>query len=144
MGCSYYAHSIIGVRLKRNQVFSNIRVKAFDHNYPTEWVVDPKTGKSLWKEETALAPGFSYNDQEDLYFGKYKTVMEDWDYDSSKPDLFVALYISTVSDRQGKGKIHLDPNLVDPHFQVFREECRKFGIWSDENFGLWSYLEVSC
>lgn len=90
-----------------------------------------------------MAPGFSYNNEDALYFGKYKTVMGDYESYNTPSYVFVALYLNTVNDRRVKGEL-VDLSFIEPHFQVFREECQKFGIWSDENFGLWSYLEVSC
>ena len=41
----------IGVRLDEKSLYDTKIVKAFDHNYPNDWVYDPIYGKKLWKEE---------------------------------------------------------------------------------------------
>lgn len=54
MGTSYYGHTILGIELRIESLSRQMKVKAFEHNYPEHFKVDPEDGKPLWKMETVL------------------------------------------------------------------------------------------
>lgn len=52
MGVDIISEAILGVAVKRSDLFEIKKSKAFDHNYSDlNWIYDPKSGKRLWNEE---------------------------------------------------------------------------------------------
>jgi len=54
MGGSYSAYLVVGMRIQAQDVYETKKVKAFPHNHPEDWEVDPKTSRKLWNEESHL------------------------------------------------------------------------------------------
>lgn len=60
MGLDISATTVVGIILNKN-LHVNKRVKAFPHEWPDDWLVDPKTKMPLWKDELVLVPGVIEN-----------------------------------------------------------------------------------
>lgn len=69
MSVSYKAYAVLGVKLGFNELFKPKKIKAFEHNFPEDWRVDPKTGKDLW----STYPVCVLNNDEELY-GKISNI----------------------------------------------------------------------
>jgi hypothetical protein len=142
MGCSVYGYAIIGLKVPWIKVCSHKRkVKTFDHNYPEDWVVDPKTGKQLWREEDGFI---------DRWEGEYAGEETLCDYevvrDYEEPDF--AIICLRKSETRDLLEGYCDPPVVGlpstEAIKSFQEEMSVLGLWDPENFGLFAYGYASC
>jgi hypothetical protein len=51
MGVSAHPYAIIGVPIDIDRLYRWEKVKAFEHDFPEDWKVDPKTQKKLWAQK---------------------------------------------------------------------------------------------
>ena len=51
MGYNPRINVVIGVKFNKDELVRVQHVKAFPHDFPEDWKVDPKTGRPLWKQK---------------------------------------------------------------------------------------------
>ena len=70
MGVDYRAVAVCGVWFYKSDLTVTETVKAFPHDHPKTWKVDPETGQALWRETSGrifnvlvrLVSGLPYHD----------------------------------------------------------------------------------
>jgi hypothetical protein len=148
MSVSYYANSIIGLKVSRNKAVERATVKAFTHDYPTDWIKDPKTGRDLWRTEDQLLDGFTGEIWDDnvRFAGNYLVIVEPHPHDRWRAgDVFIAMHHCVSNNYDSKAKMMAQLNLatIQSDFETFKSACERHGLWDPANFGLWSYLHIS-
>lgn len=81
MGVSYSATVIFGVKVDESMLYTTKVVKTFEHDYPKDWVADPKSGRPLWKKVREPIDGYDPDAECLLGYQTYCT----------KHDIFVVL-----------------------------------------------------
>ena len=138
MGCSVYCHAIIGLKVRWDQVCTGKRkVKAYKHNHPEDWEVDPKSGQPLWKEADVYIDGF---DGDTIGLGDYPVVYERG-YEGMYPDadVFICLAVCGSGDLMegaSPGKTVL-PTAAS--IQEFQQRMEALGLWKPSAFKLWAF-----
>lgn len=97
---------------------------------------DPKTGKPNYKMSSSPPPELK-RWQIDVVGGLYEP---------SNDEVCIVSYKVT---RSPSHRLDISaervPHVLDvPLFIDFKVDMLKLGLWSEENFGLWLYLDVSC
>lgn len=144
MGCDYTSHGFIGIRVPETSARREQFVKTFEHNHPPEWKVDPQTGKALWRMEFVSQPGF--DEDCETFAGRYKVLWGMERYRQPHRDCFILLEHASHSDSgSGGGKLApFDLHKVTKGLIEFQTVLEKHGLWNPAEFGLWSYLYISC
>ena len=65
MSIYFYAHTLIGVVIDDEKLYTRKTVKAFDHDYTEDINYSPITGEKLWTEEEWPING--YDEEENLF-----------------------------------------------------------------------------
>jgi hypothetical protein len=141
MGCSIYAHAIVGLRVPWGTVYKGQkRVKAFDHNHPEDWDVDPKTGEKLWRLEDEFVDGFKpydpfYGTSAELcgYEVVYRRPSEHVDF------AFVCLAQVKSKDLTEGWHMNLGSIPSARNRKEFKDKMIELGLWDDDNCGLWLF-----
>lgn len=156
MGVSYYAKAVVGVRVPTHKLYEKKTVKAFDHDFPSDWKVDPKTGRELWVRESAfvLEDHGVTEDDYDWRHGKRSNearatvVFEQGRGDSDRgSNAYVCRTVSQIevgrSGDWGNKKVIGGPDEFDMVFEAtfLRELLEPLGLWDPRNFGVWL---ISC
>lgn len=156
MSADYYATTIVGVRVPAKKLHAEKTVKAFKHNHPPDWMVDPKTGKSLWKtEETFLLEGMVCDayDWLDARHGadmrkeaKAAITYSQEDSDGRGEYAFIGrrlarIHVGHTRDEGGFKKIDADL-LAEKKF--LEDLLTPVGLWDERAFGIWLVGDVSC
>ena len=145
MGVSYHAYAVLGVKLSKSELMIQKREKAFDHDFPDDWEVHPKTGKKLWNEfEVSIfgdhwEPSSRIPDSDLLSF-------TDGSYDGDEP-VYIGFGIEGgESGYGGDSFMHVDAEKLDDVKTEIIKLNEKFdlGINIDKRFGLWAVLYCSC
>jgi hypothetical protein len=101
-----------------------------------EFEFDPKTGKSNYVTKTVKPAELEKWDVEDAS-GRY----------SRRPTdecVIVLARAETGSHRSGRAPITKVPVLDVAKREEFVRDMAKIDLWSEDNFGLWVYLYISC
>lgn len=145
MGADFRAYAVIGLRVDEERLYGPPKkVKAFEHNHPEDWEVDPRTGKKLWYEERP--PLADYDPQGTEKILGYKVVTGTWT--GRGRDAYICLHFAgnrTYSNGGQKDDLDL---LNLPELQQSKEKMKEalspLGIWNEKEFGLWAVLYCSC
>jgi hypothetical protein len=148
MSCSYTAHAIIGLRIPVEKVYGTRTIKTFEHSFPEDWIKDPRTGKDLWRTETVLLKGFIADSSFDCRLvirkDSYGVIVENIQ-EPRGPYAYICLSYTVANDYgNNRYRGHSSAMSLYENFDSFREVMQETEFWNDENFGLWSYLSVSC
>lgn len=143
MGADYYADVLLGVRIPKEKVYTRERVKAFEHDYPSDWKVCPKTGKALWREEgvsklgalktrgeiDVISPN-EYGDNDYAYVTRHPITSVHVGFDAGRALLseYRALSIGAFIEED---VAWFAANLPDE-------------LWDEDEFGIWLVSYVSC
>jgi len=147
MGADWYSSAVIGVRVREADCYRTERVKAFDHDHPDDWQIDPVTGKTLWKKRrTCVFANEEDKNQDVEWFAKmaagFRVFESGCNGDSEY--LIIGFGVTTGSSR-GDNYSNVVSLLED--MDVLKGELEEFlsphGLWDPEKFGLWALLSVS-
>ena len=141
MGCSVYGNAIVGLQVPWSKVCKGKKkVKAFEHNHPKDWSVDPKTGKKLWHEENVFIAGWEGEYAGEEFLCDYEVVR---DYED--PDYAIICLSRAETRNLLEGADPVRGNLPDA-FEIndFKDKMEKIGLWDPLNFGLWAYGQACC
>ena len=107
MGVDYAAIAVVGIRLHKSDLTICSRVKAFPHNHPEDWKVDPITGNELWRdvEESVFGEYFEYG--YDKLPGSKPLQTFHGDHEDEDPEIFIGRGVQTCSNRGGGGSARL-------------------------------------
>jgi hypothetical protein len=142
MGLSVCPHAIIGLRIPRSAIYGRERAKAFNHDMPSDWTVDPKSGRQLWVERDCIKPPFTEG-HEGVLLNDFKVV--DFTYERTETYCYVAVVTVEGPDgceRGGAMRVPLDLEAVATQTQKLRSIMTELGFWSDSEFGLWAASKV--
>lgn len=138
MGCSYYAHTVIGIKVDPEKLYTEQRVKAFEHDHPEDWEVDPKTGKKLWVVEHVPIDG-----AEDDKVAGYDLV--EGQYGSGS--VFIALRHQRADYYHPEDFLSLKTDGFDfssKEVSDMADALTALGLWDPKSFGIHTFLVVSC
>lgn len=151
MGADYYAKVIVGVRVPTKKLYEEQRVKAFAHNHPEDWEVDPKTKKALWRTDEVfiLESAGVTDDDYNWRQGKKKDCKAVVIFDQGREDrgdnAFVGRHLAQISIGEGDGKpaslVGVDM-LAEKKF--LEDLLTPHGLWNEKGFGIWLVGHVSC
>jgi hypothetical protein len=142
MGLSVCPHAIIGLRIPRSAIYGRERAKAFNHDMPSDWTVDPKSGRQLWVERDCVKAPFT-GDTYNTLLGSFEII--DLTYERAETYCYVAVVIAEGPDgceRGGAKRVPLDFKTMATQIQQLRSIATEFGLWSDSEFGLWAASRV--
>lgn len=163
MGADYYAKTVIGVRLPRNEELPRAKIltrkKAFDHDFDDDGKVEfhPKNGKKLWLDEKervdADYPAYIFDLEflgADSYRYKLKgqTVIEfpedlEITYDTNHNNDYLGKIIETESSNGGQNVVFEQVPDIDSIKKIIKECLELFGLWDEERFGIYTILYCS-
>jgi hypothetical protein len=156
----YYATVVVGVRINDTKLYEKRTVKAFPHNHPESWKVDPVTGRELWQTKDVFKL-----DGNPIFVREY-----DWRDPKRRPKEARAALVHSERDETSRSR-RSDWTFVGrlvAHIHVgYREEGiagigglahtaigdeKKFlenlltplGLWDESEFGIWLVGDVSC
>lgn len=151
MGCDATATAIIGFRMKTNSLFTLEKVKAFEHNYPDNYKVDPVSGKELWRLEWVAHPSLSLE-----YPGESPSacnpalkgydVIVKTEYSYREPERIVEAFVGLSVHASARGSYDTDSVLINEQtIQKIKEDLSQFQDLIDlKSFGLHLISEMSC
>ncbi len=150
VGADYYAKVIVGVRVPSKKHHQEKRVKAFAHNHPEDWSVDPKSGKQLWTtDEVFLLDGVALDDDYDWRKGDRKgrkaVVTYDQRGDGRGENAFIGRHFEQIHIGEGDDKPASISGVDMLAEKKFLEDLlTPHGLWNEKNFGIWLIGTVSC
>ena len=149
MGTDISAVTMIGLRVPHEKMFAGVeKTPRFDHerDYPREWKVDPVSGRELWWENPIPVKGY---DPERWTFGSYAAVpFDDGRFERGSWTMIAILRRETASDRcPGPYFVYEDvptEKWLSENKARLRWLIEQAGLeWCEDNFGLWTYLNIS-
>ena len=154
MGVDYYAYAIMGVRLHDIPPKTiKMKKKAFDHDYPRDYKVDPKTGKDLWLDEEEEVPTgtaayeFDSDRHEENPLGPLPIFHEfQVAYSTDDKDQFIGVITNLISsngDTDWEFKTFPDIAGIAEIREKLKNLLEPFGLWHEDEFGLYSVLHCS-
>jgi hypothetical protein len=134
MGADYKAYAVLGVKLERREIFKPKRIKAFEHNHPEDWKVDPKTGRELWTSYDVCI----LNDSEELY-GKLSVGIEVCS-DTDNQNYYLGKVVSQDDYRDKDNFISIVPPSAwgVELFNSLRNILKPHNLWFPERFGVYA------
>lgn len=134
MGVSVYAHAAIGLRVDWSQIRTGKKkVKAFKHNHPKDWEIDPKTGEKLWREVDTYID--TYNPDINTLNG-YGVL---FDYQGDPSDVIICLVHACSGDvMEGSEPDFTKIEKLSEKLTAFQKEMESLGLWNWADFGLWA------
>jgi hypothetical protein len=137
MSCSVYGYAVIGLSINWDQICSGTKkVKAFKHNHPEDWQVDPKTGKQLWAEKDVFIEG--WNERKETLCGY--SVIHGYEDDVA----LVCVASVSTDDLMYRGHPERAKLPSPEEIELFKEAMQKIGLWDDDRFGLIAHGWASC
>ena len=151
MGCDAVATALIGFRLKTDSLFTLQKVKAFEHNFPDNYKLDPISGKELWRFEWVQHPSLSV-----LYKGEgpsscepslkgYDVVVKT-EYNYKEPERIVEAFVGLSVHASARGSYDIDSVLFDEAtIAKVKNDLSEFhDLIEPKSFGLHLICEMSC
>lgn len=143
MGTTVYAYALLGVVVPRHKFLITKRYKAFEHNYPEDWMVDPKTQKPLWVnrhicrlQDPCITPPVDYATFCEKFVSKsglVRIISIDSGFDSGGFGLGVSVY--TTNSGSFSQNLHPINGLLIDELKIELEELLSpHGLW-DANPG---------
>ena len=101
---------------------------------------DPKSGKPNYKTNSAPPPEL----ERWMDDGQPHVISGNYEPDATDECIIVLSDVFTDSHRSGSidaKRIPTEPS--SKKFGAFKEDMMKIGLWSEKQFGLWLYLDIS-
>lgn len=142
MGHTCHGTALIGYRIPIEVFRYERKVKAFQHDYPDDWVADPKTGQKLWTTETLYGKGFG--DTSDPWTETWegfpaKVVLNDDGYRSRNGFVYIGAVLASASDYGGAGNALLNTDTIGIRVAALKAQLQEHGLPTTD-FGLWCVL----
>jgi hypothetical protein len=133
MSVEWNGAAVIGVKIPVTCLWTQTKVKAFDHDYPEDWVVCPKTERPLWK--TSRAPVASYNVNRETFHG-YPLY-----FTTDDVEVVVGM-LATPWTKRNEGAVMV--KLPPEHDVIKRGMKEALGsLFNEKQFGLWCVMHCS-
>lgn len=139
MSCSYTAYTIIGVPVDPSKLYTEQRVKAFEHDHPEDWEVDPKSGKKLWKTEHIPVEGYDEDDEDYGRVAGYEIVKVGMDDE----EWFIALDSDEVHSSGEQPSSTCTDYPSQDSILAFKAALEKLGFWNG-GFGIHTAFGIYC
>ncbi len=160
MGADFYATTIVGVRIAGAKLYETRMVKAFEHNHPANWKVDPVTGRELWRKEEVskldddprFAKAYDWNDVKRCpKAAKAAVVLSERDESSHsrrRDWVFVGRLTAHIHvghrDEGIAGIGALSHTAIGDEKKFLEDLLTPLGLWDEAEFGIWLVGDVSC
>jgi hypothetical protein len=152
MGVDYTAFTIIGVRMPLTDLMDVKHVakpamflkKCCKKYTETDFKCCPDCGNLLWRSERAFVPkidGWTEEDWDNRDFFGHKIVTDSGWYGLEKCNLFIGVRFGGYGNVATVVEIP-DDVYVDKLKQELWRILYPLGLWKEESFGLWTYLDV--
>jgi len=166
MGADYTAIAILGIKIDYEMVpmlKKTVKKPAFEHNYSEDDVFHPKTGDKLWTDEMQEVDSDSRKYAlEHIDFCDYDGIYEQYFVDGKLAsnclckfdDYKISCYGSDENDEYWIGIVADETysnggededfeNVPDDLKSTLKKILEPYGLWNEENFGLFSILHCS-
>lgn len=167
MGADYKAVAVIGIKIDTRtipKIKESVKKPAFKHNYSEDDIFHPKTGKRLWTDEMMEVdrdvPKYTLQDRDSGQTGVYEhrfksgelisVCLKQFPYNNLKINMGAEedyiYYIGLVADNTYSNcgsKEDFKP-IPDNIKTRTRDLLEPYGLWQEEDFGLYSILDCSC
>jgi hypothetical protein len=148
MGVDYSAYVVVGVRIPFDEVYETKKVKAFPHDHPDDWEVDPKTGKRLWREESHFVLDEVCEDAYDWLNGRAKNKQKAVAVSGQNGDLesehvYVGRLVRELDLSEGQAE---DAGILGVDLLEEKKFLEKLlgPFWNEHEFGIWLVRNVTC
>ena len=154
MGYSFTAYSVFGCQIPFGDTCEikhhQGRKKAFEHDFPQDWKVDPKTGRDLWRtweyseyiyQEQVFECTYSVGDEiAKILSGNQAIIQAVYSdgFDGHYPAIYAGI-ISTIE--QHDNAYHQFSKVPDP--EKVKAELQKYNLWNEDTFGLHQVMNWS-
>lgn len=141
---SINGYAIIGLRVLGSNVAEMKKAKVFEHDYPSDWTVDPKTGNHLWYPRLTPIPPFTEVNGE-FYISGYLVFPTVDTYGDKVPGHFIVCACPAAESDTYTHPSQIVPVRLpdDSALNGFKREMVKLKLWDEKEFGLWSLTRVS-
>lgn len=138
MGVDYYAYAVFGARIDVS-VFTR-KTRAFKHEYPEDWAVDPKTGRKLWHEESGADVM-----EEQINFGPGPKIdVCEIGYESGRAVVGIKLCKCQGEEGPQSGLSSLSSEQLSAMSLPLINRLREAGLkFNDQDFGIHVVMRVS-
>jgi len=146
MGADYYAKAVIGVLIDEDKIpKKHVRVKAFQHDFPEDWKVDPTNpSRKLWNEKNY--PEFTFDPDyanEDTKLVKLPMGMGVFKGTDDEPAVVGVGAESGSSNGGDDYDFKQIPDSVENVRDALKNILGPLGLWDEKKFGLYSILYCS-
>jgi hypothetical protein len=150
MGMDCYSRSGLGILVTFDKFIITKKEKCFDHSYPEDWKLDPKSGKKLWREVDYYNPDIFPEWADSEYDGLYNASIGEYDIvllDDDDANVLVCLNAAETGSHRSSYHHNMVSVEIDPYefvgrFEAFKKFMEEKGLWTD-TFGLYTYLHIS-
>lgn len=112
MGVSVRATVFFGAALNGRSLHTKRTERAFKHDYPADWLVDPKTGAPLWREVSDPIDG--YDEEGGTLFG--------YELREAEGELYACLRKACVGMRDHSASIKPVPLPSQADIDTFKQK----------------------
>jgi len=148
MGGSYSAYLVVGMRIQAQDVYETKKVKAFPHNHPEDWEVDPKTSRKLWNEESHLAIEEVTDDAFAWLNGRANNAkavaVHSQNGDNRGEYLYIGRHVRELDLSEGQEDTGIPAADLDLAKEKKFLELLLGPFWEESDFGIWIVGSVTC
>lgn len=131
------AYSVLGVILPYEKCFKYEQVKAFEHDHPAAWNVDPITGSRLWDTEKRFLFDIQEAGENNPYLVAYLDVSEE------KLSRVIAIgYITRTTPLNAAGFLQLSFRKIEDVIGELEHMLKPHNLWNKEGFGLYTFQKT--
>lgn len=143
MGADYHAKAVIGIEINEADIpKKHFKVKAFDHDYPEDWEVEPtKPNRKLWKEGNFPEFDFEYAQEFTRKIELPKNIQLFKGTDGQPAVL--GFGIETGSSNGGIDYEFEPISDITDIKNSLKNLLEPLGMWDETSFGLYSILYCS-
>ncbi len=132
MSADLYSHVVEGLIIP-NRTFYNLfyrqeKIKAFEHSFQEDWIVDPKTGRALYTKKEVAVDGLS------LRTDRFK----EHEIFRIGADGGICIGRSFSSEMCGHDQYHIlsDLKLDEEYKNRLKEDVKDLNVWDEKMYGI--------
>jgi hypothetical protein len=143
MGADAQSVAVLGFKVPRVLAIEIRTVRAFEHEYPEHYKLDPVTGRELWCHRDFARAPFE-NGDEGICLGRF-AVIESGPYEKRNDSVFVAAVVarSPCSPNVWWGGLHVKAGDEVRVTELFALIAQHPELAEKAVFGLWAITEWS-
>ena len=142
MGMDISSRSFIGLSVVSDDLFTTEVVKAYDHNYPSNYKVDPITGEKLWATKTVFKKGITDGGYTGLSIDKYDIYLLS-DGSDNNGYVITLSKVETGSHRSGNTMAFKKGLPSQNEIDEFKKIMQLHDLWNENAFGIWVVTNFS-